>query len=371
MELIDSLEGWSVVEILLETYFTTAPSAWAFGHAALDLLEKEELEPEEILQSVHAAASLPSQDASVFWLLSLGSEPWLLQPDFVGHVALPEAYRESSVETQCFARALLQGKTLFAFTLVRHAWTSETWEVLFTIATQKRVRDEVHRLLERLRDLESFVWESRAAAILLVANANRSRKSPPPLRLELAPEVMEKVEEWKGLEGRRARRQYRIRTEALGSECGRTTLRNTEDNLQEIRTPMASLRGCAYWETVAEDMGGWKAIRKSDDHKEAFYDLYFPDDIPDEWSAADQEKSHGRGVLIGTLTETTHHSKYLRSLYGGATSNGLEAFTKKALAVERGPRSWTDVYEESRAKWKETAAVWRLTPVRKKILVLS
>jgi hypothetical protein len=35
----------------------------------------------------------------------------------------------------------------------------------------------------------------------------------------------------------------------------------------------------------------------SDDAKEAFYSTYFPDDIPDEWSLADQKKSHGAGML--------------------------------------------------------------------------
>jgi hypothetical protein len=29
----------------------------------------------------------------------------------------------------------------------------------------------------------------------------------------------------------------------------------------------------------------------------AFYEQYFPDDIPDEWSKAEKEKSHGAGVL--------------------------------------------------------------------------
>ena len=35
---------------------------------------------------------------------------------------------------------------------------------------------------------------------------------------------------------------------------------------------------------------------KSDEHKEAFYDTYFPDDIPDEWSLESREMSHGRGL---------------------------------------------------------------------------
>jgi hypothetical protein len=35
----------------------------------------------------------------------------------------------------------------------------------------------------------------------------------------------------------------------------------------------------------------------SDDKMEEFYDQYFPDDIPDEWSKEDKLKSHGDGVL--------------------------------------------------------------------------
>jgi len=34
-----------------------------------------------------------------------------------------------------------------------------------------------------------------------------------------------------------------------------------------------------------------------DDTKEAFYETFFPDDIPDEWSLKDQMQSHGHGVL--------------------------------------------------------------------------
>ena len=38
--------------------------------------------------------------------------------------------------------------------------------------------------------------------------------------------------------------------------------------------------------------GKWK----SDEHLEAFYKSYFPDDIPDEWSLQSREMSHGRGL---------------------------------------------------------------------------
>lgn len=369
------MEGWTAVELLLESWLLSAPFSWTFGHAILDLIEKEELEPEEILRTTHAAASLADRDSSVFWLLSRGAESWTTQPDSVGSIAVPAEFASASAEIQCFVRALLQGKGLLAFTLVRHAWTTETWSILKRCAEVKGIHKEAKRLMERLELLESCVWEARATALLLVANSYMvsSRKHATPLRYEISPEIQVKLDEWKALEGRRARREFRIRTEALGPSCARASQRNTESNLQELREPLAALKGCPYWETVAEDMGGWKAIRKSDDHKEAFYDLYFPDDIPDEWSAADQEKSHGRGILIGSLTDKTLHSKCLRNLYLGSPSNGLEVFTKKALAFEREPQSWKEMYEseENRAAWGEALKTWRFEPMKKKILLIK
>jgi hypothetical protein len=38
-----------------------------------------------------------------------------------------------------------------------------------------------------------------------------------------------------------------------------------------------------------------RVLFPSDDALEYFYLSYFPDDIPDEWSAEDQQKSHGVG----------------------------------------------------------------------------
>jgi len=40
--------------------------------------------------------------------------------------------------------------------------------------------------------------------------------------------------------------------------------------------------------------------RTSDEEREDFYDSYF-DDIPDEWSLNDREKSHGRGTTPSDL----------------------------------------------------------------------
>jgi hypothetical protein len=43
-----------------------------------------------------------------------------------------------------------------------------------------------------------------------------------------------------------------------------------------------------YWKT--------RAVFTTDREKEDFYDTYFPNDIPDEWSLKEKLKSHGPGV---------------------------------------------------------------------------
>jgi hypothetical protein len=379
MELIDSMEGFAIVEILLYCWLYSAPYLWTFGHAVLQLAAKDEMDTDELLQLVYAASGLPEKDSSVVWLLSCGSEAWETQADFVGNIEIPEEFLGRSPEIQCFIRALLQGKSLFAWTLIRHAWTDDTWNLLRTCAKQKGVREDVIELLNHLETNEmcrgEFRWESRATAILFVTNAYRvsRRKQPHTLGFEIHPHVVVLMKDWASAEGRRERRAFPIRPEAILWNCERSKLRNTESNIDEIREPFRYLKGCSYWEMVAEDMGGWKAIRKSDDHKEAFYDLYFPDDIPDEWSTTDQEKSHGRGVLIGSITEENQYIKYIRGMFLGFVSNGLEITTKTAVNLPQKHIGWTTIYEDTErlSEWSSAVEKWRLSPVRKKILLLQ
>jgi hypothetical protein len=85
-------------------------------------------------------------------------------------------------------------------------------------------------------------------------------------------------------------------------------------NIGDVRDPLIPLvtEGCKFWQQVVTDLnirvcvcvcdgdgneGDEQVQFPSDDVLEQFYEQYFPDDIPDEWSKQDQEKSHGRGLL--------------------------------------------------------------------------
>ncbi len=70
------------------------------------------------------------------------------------------------------------------------------------------------------------------------------------------------------------------------------------DTKEELRNmSLADLAQSPFWKRLVPDN------KEDDEAVEAFWNTYFgASDIPDEWSLADQEKSHGRGSHRGADT---------------------------------------------------------------------
>jgi hypothetical protein len=99
----------------------------------------------------------------------------------------------------------------------------------------------------------------------------------------MSEEVLMWIGKWSALTGRRARRAFAVPVECLYGITDRGCLSQKVSTIGELRgihDRLVAERGL-----IAED------------ELEAFYAYAFPDDIPDEWSLEDQEKSHGPGVL--------------------------------------------------------------------------
>ena len=115
---------------------------------------------------------------------------------------------------------------------------------------------------------------------------------PDPYRIATAP-------------GPRTARKYAIPSMALYGITERGRMRQTETTIEKLRSIEPQLRG-PYWDPILKKIGAvtaaadGKIVWPSEDAIEYFYEKYFPDDIPDEWPLAEQEKSHGRGVLGAT-----------------------------------------------------------------------
>lgn len=197
------------------------------------------------------------------------------------------------------------------------------WKTLHAAVSTKNVRGALW-ILQALHPILSIdtIWLAIAALspatpwfqanatahpesqILHQANALIAACVDPASMPEDAPAVEHYVrdwEKWSAVVGRRTARIHEIPTEALHRETTRGRIPSKYTNIDDVRDPAVELiNGCAWWRSQTAAMGihldeDGAVVFPSDDILEAFYERYFPDDIPDEWSARDQQKSHGRG----------------------------------------------------------------------------
>ena len=93
------------------------------------------------------------------------------------------------------------------------------------------------------------------------------------------------------------------------------------------------------------------------------HDTYFPDDIPDEWSSKDRQKSHGFS------TEGNTFQRYLEVFWATAPSkliwNGTERAVKKlAECWNQPPESFEAGITEAYNRLEIHIGSWDLSPKR-------
>ncbi len=346
---------------------------WYFGVGALSTLPILSVDTrEDCLKLVCGLARLSSErrDRSVLALLLLGlQETQCDRPSYFPNLQeLFERLGCTPLE-KAFCAALFQGKARLAFDLSRSQWQANpdrVYELVHEIMRFKhksQEADDCITLLEFYK--EKNLWATRACCIASVSLTRKQMaESMKPLRLEIPPEIQEAIEEWASLTGRRLRRVFQIPHECLYMRTKRGLLSNKVSTLSDLYAISDStLEGCPFWNRVLEEEVPWL----DDDRKEAFYELYFPDDIPDEWSREAQEKSHGFGALINNEVPTL---KKYRDRWFRSTPTRAIWFLNRDLSkwnVES-EKSWVQLYERP---WSTIVSTWCLTPVKKRILVVN
>jgi hypothetical protein len=309
-------------------------SALSWRRAWLTAWTAEELEESRVLLLVAELARATScRDASVVALLGAAAPPaGAVQPDRVN-----EWGYEGEGATAFVRAALWQGKTLLAWWVGR-AEGILTSEFLAAVAEAKHGSAGV----EALKGLDLASTSALAVAVAAISlppttfQASWTRE----LRAELAPEIATAVAEWQGLLGRRRRRALAVPVDCLYWATARgRTMSVYDSNVKELyrMERSAALWGSEFWDEAVAERGGWPAVRSDDEVREWFYDTFFPDDIPDEWSRADQAKSHGGGVLQRGATATL--SDWVRRWFGdfpcSVVWGGIGLALKSLAAADR------------------------------------
>jgi len=198
--------------------------------------------------------------------------------------------------------ACRQGSRRDAFWLLQAAIpvlsADAIWTALTTVIAERACGDAIRLISASATAHPEQQALAQGAAILLLCS-----RSAEPIQ-EFKPHTVQ-VRDWATWTeniGRRAARVHAIPAEALHAGTTRGAMSRKYTNIDEVRDPIPLLaQGCEWWRCavelhgIREDTESGTLAFPSDDVLEDFVDGHFPDDIPDEWSKADQQKSHGQG----------------------------------------------------------------------------
>ena len=326
---------------MIDDLLTALRRIWlyGFGIGALswvrrfqEVADQEEIQMEDIANLVTAlciAARNQRRDST--YLVLAGSTVGPEQANFSiapKGVTAVDAYFIACVE---------QGRTISAWRSL-----SQTSGGVLRLAAEKKHREAGLQACDLLVEYPALA----VAALCLIGGELAVRLALPlPPQLQ---EVQKARATWEPLLGRRHRRQYSVPQECLYwlTERGkRSVYESSEKLLRGSLERPGKLWGSTYWDSVADALGGWEAIRNDPEVRMRFYDEHFPDDTPDEWSTAEREKSHGRGALQPGAEAKAE--SFLRSWFGRIPSavvwNGLDTACKGLAHI----KIWEDIAPKS------------------------
>ena len=352
LELYDSNMEEDVLSMLTTLWFTHI----GFGSfKSLEKIRDIDLTDREswVGYLISAWTRVKVHDSTAFHLLIRGaSEPTTWIPTFAHS-------KEYTSVTEAFEDCLSRGKIEEAWLLGRALKTSEQWLTLEKLANGLGRSRELDILRRSLEDCEA-----RAATHVLVTldDTMWSAAMKDLDMRELPVELGTAINDWDNEDSPRKRRVFKIRPEAILFITERSSKpMNVSCQTDLMDNLLENLKGSTYWSAVLENfMAGDKWL--SDDSKEDFYDTFFPDDIPDEWSEADREKSHGRGL---GRDYATAQQRFLDTLFQKSTTLGI--WQRKPIKVDFDDQlEIQKYYENKHLRCKQTLeSLLPMKPVKK------
>ena len=319
-ELILSDCAAETISTLFESWlWNKGPFQLSWLLTAFQTLASEEVSEQDILRSAYQLSSIPhtQQDHSVWKILAMTAAQ--IVPD---RVTPRTPYLPSSDQREIyFVRALYQGKAYSAWWMSRHFTTDRLWALLEEYVKYTGHASLYAACLTHLRNYDQLLGYRTSEYDIVVQCVAVCAASLSPLQRSTSfaplsaidPMYQARFEEWKSSIGRKWRRIYSIPTACLYGRTQRGSMSWKESTVYQLNRVENHLVGCPFWDTALSEyatLSGSHIQWNSDDSMEAFYDRYFPDDIPDEWTKAEKAVSHGDGRL--SPTESLQFSKYAR-----------------------------------------------------------
>ena len=255
--------------------------SWFLLKLILFIYEQGEISQQEWTDVCCAFARHRIRDSTIFHLLLRGAitDTNHIFPHLKEYKTIQEAILD----------CLQRGKLKEAWLLGRSLEPSEQWIMLDTLGYKEE--------LSMIKGFRQSTTECLAIAYVQVSlDPICWLSSQADIENKIPDEVIEAIKEWSLEQSMRKRRIFKPRLEALLYLTERSEQSSYVSSESEILLGLEeTLRSSEFWSEIMipyTKEGSWASDRK----KEQFYDTFFPQDIPDEWSLADREKSHGHGL---------------------------------------------------------------------------
>jgi hypothetical protein len=275
-------------------------------------LGSDEIQNEAILLAAYRLSSLhvSNRDNSLFRILLLTydvSSP----PDRLTRKS-PSVFPSDDPNERYFVQALFQGKARCAWWMALQISDSRRWELLewYCLYVHTSFQKEIQECLHILQNYEKLLGYKTEAyddvisclsVLLFCLTPKQQEDSFRPLLPCIDSRTQETITSWHPLLGRKCRRIYTLPCSALYGITQRGCMKRSQHNRIQLYHVEKYMMGCPFWDEAlspyAEVDEGGVVHWKSEDKKEEFYHSYFPDDIPDEWTKEEKDRSHGDGIL--------------------------------------------------------------------------
>ena len=311
-------------------------------------LRSDSLTADDILLSAAQLSMIPynKQDHSLWNILVLSSAA---QPDRI-ICKTPAWVNDRFVNDNMldekelyFIRAIYQGKARSAWWMAEQLDSICVWR-LIEIYIKHQTLESYKILLNTLRCYEELLGYRSAeydkiilctAVLCCCLSPEQYDKSCAALPSELRPAHEETMRRWNERIGRKAYRSYTIPSACLYGVTHRGKMKWSQSTVSALNNIETSLIGCPFWEEAISEYGVIKNNHiqwNSDDDWEEFYERYFPDDIPDEWTKSEKAISHGDGILAPTEVVTLY--KYARSTFTKWSYLAWNAYDRMLLVLQ-------------------------------------
>lgn len=299
------------ISVLFQSWlWHTGPMRLQWLINAWKLLAADELSEDDILLSTFRLASVKAsqRDNSLWSILVLSKNCEI--PDRITKKLAP-VYPSDDEKEIYFVSSIFQGKARSAWWISRYLPTDRVWILLewYIQYIKSQFQQEYLVCLEALLGYDKLLgYKSdgydvivRCMAILMLCNNKEQEKYSFKEEDGYDADNTEFLNELSKSVGRRERRVYKIPSLCLYGVTQRGRSKWAQNNFTQLNNIEKHLVGCPFWdEALSEyaDISDPKNIVwHSDDKMEEFYEKYFPQDIPDEWSKQDKLQSHGDGIL--------------------------------------------------------------------------